>query len=236
MTRSLPLLSVIGVTFFYLNRLVAFTQSFTCRTKFVPPSTVHRDLNFQKLFVRPPVKSTENIETNSDGKRRFLSKNLPRSLFLSSALIGLTYLGLANAAPPGFKRIPIQFIAALGDPKSNSGTNVNEWGLWPVDPGPRGVYLRDYERSLAKKKDGKAPAVSYYCCHFKYYMLLLLLLLSLAYLLHKCIYYYCYYYCDCKYYYCGCHIFNIYLLYYIILYYIRVGPLIRIIGGSRNMV
>jgi len=158
MTRSLPLLSVIGVTFFYLNRLVAFTQSFTCRTKFVPPSTVHRDLNFQKLFARPPVKSTENIETNSDGKRRFLSKNLPRSLFLSSALTGLTYLGLANAAPPGFKRIPIQFIAALGDPKSNSGTNVNEWGLWPVDPGPRGVYLRDYERSLAKKKDGKAPA------------------------------------------------------------------------------
>jgi hypothetical protein len=38
----------------------------------------------------------------------------------------------------------IQFIAALGDPAASSGVGASEWGLWRVDPGPRGVPLRDY--------------------------------------------------------------------------------------------
>ena len=43
-----------------------------------------------------------------------------------------------------FKRIPTQFIAALGDPEATSGTGAQSWGLWRVDPGPRGVQLSDY--------------------------------------------------------------------------------------------
>ena len=39
------------------------------------------------------------------------------------------------------KRIPTQFIAALGDPKASSGGGAKSWGLWRVDPGPRGVPL-----------------------------------------------------------------------------------------------
>lgn len=55
-----------------------------------------------------------------------------------------------------FQRYPqIRFIAALGDPKASSGTGADTWGLWRDDPGPRGVYLRDYDRKLAK--DGVAP-------------------------------------------------------------------------------
>ena len=41
-----------------------------------------------------------------------------------------------------YKRIPIQFIAALGDPNANSGVGAEHWGLWNKDPGPRGVWLR----------------------------------------------------------------------------------------------
>ena len=57
-----------------------------------------------------------------------------------------------------FKRLsPIQFIAALGDPAASSGTGAEQWGLWREDPGPRGVFLRDYEKKLASK-GGTAPA------------------------------------------------------------------------------
>lgn len=55
-----------------------------------------------------------------------------------------------------FKSIPTQFIAALGDPDATSGTGAESWGLWPQDPGPRGVMLSDYE-SL-KAQGGVAPA------------------------------------------------------------------------------
>jgi len=61
-----------------------------------------------------------------------------------------------NVAKRKFKRLsPIQFIAALGDPKASSGIGAEKWGLWREDPGPRGVYLRDYEKRLAR---GVAPA------------------------------------------------------------------------------
>lgn len=53
-----------------------------------------------------------------------------------------------TAASSGFRRIPTQFIAALGDPKSNVGEigSARDWGLWVVDPGPRGVYLNDAKK------------------------------------------------------------------------------------------
>lgn len=51
----------------------------------------------------------------------------------------------------------IRFIAALGDPTASSGTGAESWGLWRDDPGPRGVYLRDYDRRLASNSN-VAPA------------------------------------------------------------------------------
>jgi len=51
----------------------------------------------------------------------------------------------------------IRFIAALGDPTSSKGTGAESWGLWRDDPGPRGVYLRDYEKKIASKNN-IAPA------------------------------------------------------------------------------
>lgn len=47
------------------------------------------------------------------------------------------------------------FIAALGPPDARSGTGAEHWGLWPVDPGPRGVRLSGAEALAAQ---GTAPA------------------------------------------------------------------------------
>jgi len=79
-----------------------------------------------------------------------------RSLIISS-LLAAGQFGIAQAyAPSGFKRIPTQFIAALGDPQANSGAGAQDWGLWTLDPGPRGVWLRDYPKLEAA--GGAAPA------------------------------------------------------------------------------
>ena len=54
------------------------------------------------------------------------------------------------------KRIPTQYIAALGDPRATSGSGAQSWGLWHVDPGPRGVRLGRYDQ--LKAAGGIAPA------------------------------------------------------------------------------
>ena len=48
-----------------------------------------------------------------------------------------------------------QYIAALGDPGAKSGNGAESWGLWRLDPGPRGVRLDRHERL---KATGIAPA------------------------------------------------------------------------------
>jgi len=76
-----------------------------------------------------------------------------RSLF-TKALVAVTTATAASTVTPAnaqeateeaiaFRRIPTQFIAALGDATTNHGTGAQNWGLWTVDPGPRGVWLRD---------------------------------------------------------------------------------------------
>ncbi|NNE63678.1 MAG: hypothetical protein HKN34_06325 [Gammaproteobacteria bacterium] len=51
---------------------------------------------------------------------------------------------------------PAHYIAALAEPDANSGDHAETWGYWPLDPGPRGVRLDNYEQLLAS--DGVAPA------------------------------------------------------------------------------
>lgn len=78
-------------------------------------------------------------------------------------LLGYVVLAVALLASPGqsraetvYKPIPTQYIAALGDSGATSGTGAESWGLWRVDPGPRGVELGDYE--TLKAAGGVAPA------------------------------------------------------------------------------
>ena len=46
----------------------------------------------------------------------------------------------------GFKEVETQFIAALGDPKASAGTGAEQWGIWRIDPGPRGVRLQNFKQ------------------------------------------------------------------------------------------
>ena len=62
----------------------------------------------------------------------------------------------AGADQTKIRRISTQYIAALGDPGATSGSGAQSWGLWPLDPGPRGVKLTHYQR--LKDAGGLAPA------------------------------------------------------------------------------
>ena len=55
-----------------------------------------------------------------------------------------------------FRRISPQFIAALGSPGASAGSGAQAWGLWRVDPGPRGVWLGSLEQ--LKRAGAVAPA------------------------------------------------------------------------------
>src|SRR5215831_10865473 len=62
----------------------------------------------------------------------------------------------AGGSQTKFQRTSTQFIAALGDPGATSGSGAQSWGLWSLDPGPRGVELKNYQR--LKDAGGVAPA------------------------------------------------------------------------------
>lgn len=79
---------------------------------------------------------------------------LAATLLMTVTLTGET-VHAAGGGETKFRYISAQFIAALGDPKANSGNGAQSWGLWPLDPGPRGIKL-DYFDEL-KKAGGVAP-------------------------------------------------------------------------------
>ena len=68
-------------------------------------------------------------------------------------LLAISHSSFADTV---LKPIPMQYIAALGDKTAKSGDNADTWGLWPLDPGPRGVRLRSYPN--LKSNGGVAPA------------------------------------------------------------------------------
>ena len=83
--------------------------------------------------------------------------NFTRRQWLASAF-GL--LGIAISSPllaqTKIRRIPTQYIAALAPEGATSGTGAESWGLWKVDPGPIGVWLRLYQ--ALQKAGNIAPA------------------------------------------------------------------------------
>ena len=103
--------------------------------------------------------SNGDIKNADTVKRRELIYNtIALGLIGVSGVASLSLFQTNVYTPDGFTRLPnTQFIAALGDPKASQGSNAREWGLWSLDPGPRGVWLRDYSSELAKG-DRRAPA------------------------------------------------------------------------------
>ncbi len=85
---------------------------------------------------------------------RGLGDGLSRRSFLARGTAAAAAAALSTTAFPAvdrsqFKRVPAQYIAALGPPQATSGSNAETWGLWRQDPGPRGVPFKYYDR-LAK--------------------------------------------------------------------------------------
>lgn len=74
------------------------------------------------------------------------------------ALASWDFYRFTMYTPDGFQRIsPTRFIAALGDPTARQGSaGAGTWGVWRQDPGPRGVWLKDYEKEL-QDTQGIAP-------------------------------------------------------------------------------
>ncbi|WP_447963580.1 hypothetical protein [Nitrospira sp. Ecomares 2.1] len=77
----------------------------------------------------------------------------------TALLVIIASVGQSDAAdrgPTKYQRISTQYIAALGDPDATFGNGAESWGLWPLDPGPRGVKLTNLEQ--LEKSGGVAPA------------------------------------------------------------------------------
>ena len=86
---------------------------------------------------------------------------LTRRAFLVSSTAAAAGAALSRAAFAAddfrdFRRVPTQYIAALGAPDARSGNDAQTWGLWRQDPGPRGVPLSEYRH--LKASGGVAPA------------------------------------------------------------------------------
>lgn len=81
---------------------------------------------------------------------------MPSPIRAAILAIAACLLPAASMAETDFTPIATQYIAALGDKTATSGTGAERWGLWAVDPGPRGVRLSSYDALLAA--GGKAPA------------------------------------------------------------------------------
>jgi hypothetical protein len=80
--------------------------------------------------------------------------------YVAPTLVLLAAFGLAGCSkhevPARFRQVQTQFIAALAEPTATSGSNAQLWGLWRLDPGPRGVGIGRYDR--LKAAGGVAPA------------------------------------------------------------------------------
>ena len=100
-------------------------------------------------------RSGDEIPTRFDRRRLLEAGVLVATMSLAPSAFGQALLP-GRDEQVRFRRIPTQFIAALAAPDATSGDNAHEWGLWRLDPGPRGIRLDQYER--LKAAGGMAPA------------------------------------------------------------------------------
>mmetsp|Transcript_32323 Transcript_32323/g.53476 ORF Transcript_32323/g.53476 Transcript_32323/m.53476 type:complete len:212 (-) Transcript_32323:95-730(-) len=91
-----------------------------------------------------------------------VSRSAALRALAAAVVIAIWHPMMTNAAELQFKQLPnIQFIAASVDPngpgaKATSGSGAQDWGIWRVDPGPRGVRLVNYKQ--LEQAGGVAPA------------------------------------------------------------------------------
>jgi len=102
------------------------------------------------------LSAATTAERNVTGRFRPL-RVLPMVAALLLMLAQSLQLLHAQDGETTFRSVRTQFIAALGDPAASSGSGAQTWGLWRTDPGPRGVWLNNFEPQLVVS-GGVAPA------------------------------------------------------------------------------
>ena len=95
-----------------------------------------------------------NNETK-DYMERHLNFTRRQWLFSMIGFFATTITG-PLLAKTKFRYIPTQYIATLAPADANFGTGAETWGLWKIDPGPIGVWLRFYQ--LLQKAGNIAPS------------------------------------------------------------------------------
>ena len=84
-------------------------------------------------------------------------RKISRRQWLVSALSFISaWLASPVLAQIKYRRVRTQYIAALAPADASSGSGAETWGIWRVDPGPIGVWLRLYQ--VLRKAGNIAPA------------------------------------------------------------------------------
>ena len=83
--------------------------------------------------------------------------NFTRRQWISSAL-GILVASITSPvlSQTKIRRIQTQYIATLAPAGATSGIDAETWGIWTVDPGPIGVWLRFYQ--TLRKAGNIAPS------------------------------------------------------------------------------
>jgi len=107
------------------------------------------------------IRMRTHVPRYTTSERTRITQRLIRRACLAEALlVTIAVVAQAVHAAGGgqtkFTRISTQYIAALGNPGATSGNGAQLWGLWPLDPGPRGVKLNRYQSLI--NSGGVAPA------------------------------------------------------------------------------
>ena len=130
---------------------------------FLHPRSTTNNIFFATTVKSSPSRSSQHSNQNYwpllNGSKGPLGRI--GDLFEEAAASTMDYLLMQpkRDVPSDLRRVRTQFIAALGDPEASSGaTGAEQWGIWRVDPGPRGVHLSSYDAFLAKRPNAKAPA------------------------------------------------------------------------------
>jgi hypothetical protein len=147
------------------NKVDASLDTSTSRDRPISRTDAVRQL----LNSQPENDTEDTMDTDAAAtqrrRRELVINAVAGGLLVASAVAGAQLYRATLYTPTGFQRLPsTQFIAALGDPNANSGVWSTEqpWGLWPLDPGPRGIWLRDYKSSTDSDQNtstvtGRAP-------------------------------------------------------------------------------
>jgi hypothetical protein len=106
-----------------------------------------RKSKFDNVFDRALLEAAGSALT----RRAFLISSTA-----AAAAAALSRAVLATEDFRDFRRVPTQYIAALGAADARSGNDAQTWGLWRQDPGPRGVPLSEYRQ--LKASGGVAPS------------------------------------------------------------------------------